>query len=86
MVIAQEAERAAKLGQMKGVRDATRRLCNGPQKEIDMVRNKTGKPLTNEEKVQPRWKEHLAEDLNRPNPAQVAEVVSQVPTIEEIPS
>lgn len=54
MVIAQDAERAAKLsGQMKGVRDATRRICNGPQKKIDMVRDKTGKPLTNEEKVRP---------------------------------
>ena len=52
--IAEEAENAAKLGQMKGVYDATRKLCNGPPKRIDMVRNKDGKMLRIEEDVQQR--------------------------------
>ena len=34
--------------QMKGVYEATRRLCREPPKRIDMVRNKAGKLLTNE--------------------------------------
>ena len=34
--------------QMKGVYEATRRLCSEPPKRIDMVRNKAGKLLTNE--------------------------------------
>ena len=66
--IAQEAEDAAKCGQMKGVYDATRRLCSEPPKKIDMVRNNEGNLLTKEEEVQQRWKEHFVELLNRPNP------------------
>ena len=46
--IAQEAEDAAKCGQMKGVYDATRRLCSEPPKKIDMVRNNEGILLTKE--------------------------------------
>ena len=84
--IAQEAENAAKLGQMKGVYDATRKLCNQPPKKIDMVRNKDGKMLTNEEEVGQRWKDHFAEVLNRPQPEQVADVLPEAETIEEIPS
>ena len=33
-----------------------------------------------------RWKEHFAEILNGPNPELVAEVVSEVEVMEEIPS
>ena len=81
---AQEAEHAAKYGQMKGVHDATRKLCNEPPKKIDMVRNNAGKLLTKEEEVPKRWKEHFAEVLNRPNPEQVADVISDMEVIEEI--
>ena len=84
--IAQEAEDAAKCGQMKGVYDATRRLCSEPPKKIDMVRNNEGILLTKEEEVQQRWKEHFVELLNRPNPEQEAEVISEMEVIEEIPS
>ena len=84
--IAQEAENAAKLGQMKGVYDATWKLYNELPKKIDMVRNKDGKMLTNEEEVRQRWKEHFAEVLNRPHPEQVADVLPEAETIEEIPS
>ena len=36
--LAQEAEHAAKHGQMKGVCDATRKLCSEPPKKIDIIR------------------------------------------------
>ena len=39
---------------MKGIYDATKRVCNGPPKKTDMVRNKAGKLLTNEEEVRQR--------------------------------
>ena len=84
--IAKEAEDAAKCGQMKDVYNATRRLCCEPPKKIDVVRNKEGNLLTNEEEVQQRWKEHFAEILNRSNPEREAEVTSDVEIIEEIPS
>ena len=84
--IAQEAEDTAKCGQMKGVYDATRRLCSEPPKKIDMVRNNEGILLTKEEEVQQRWKEHFVELLNRANPEQEAEVISEMEVIEEIPS
>ena len=84
--IAQEAEDAAKCGQIKDVYDATRRLCSEPLKKIDMVRNNQGNLLTKEEEVQQRWKEHFVELLNRHNPEREAEVISDVEVIEEIPS
>ena len=84
--IAQEAEDAAKCGQIKDVYDATRRLCSEPPKKIDMVRNNQGNLLTKEEEVQQRWKEHFVELLNRHNPEREAEVISDMRVIEEIPS
>ena len=84
--IAQEAEDAAKCGQIKDVYDATRRLCSEPPKKIDMVRNSEGNLLTKEEEVQQRWKEHFVELLNRPNPERKDEVISDMEVIEEIPS
>ena len=51
-----------------------------------MVKNKDGRMLTNEEEVRQRWKEHFAEVLNRPHPEQVADVLPEAETIEEIPS
>ena len=48
--IALEAVHAAKLAQMKGVYDATRKLCNKPLKNNAMVRGKNGHLLTKEKK------------------------------------
>ena len=42
--------------------------------------------LTNEEEVRQRWKEHFAEVLNRPHPEQVADVLPEAESTEEIPS
>ena len=84
--IGQEAEDAAKCGQMKDVYDATRRLCSEPPKKIDMVRSNEGNLLTKEVEVQQRWKEYFVELLNRPNPESEAGVISDMEVIEEIPS
>ena len=82
--VAQEAEDAVKRGKMKGVYEATRRLCSEPPKGIDMVRNKAGKLLANEVEVQQRLNEHFEKLLNRPNPEQVPNVTFNIEVIEEI--
>ena len=43
--IAQEAEDAARQGQMKGVYEATRKLCSERPKRVDMVKDREGKLL-----------------------------------------
>ena len=73
--IAPEAEDAARQGQMKGVYEATRKLCNERQKRVDMVKNREGKLLSKEDEVRKRWQEHFMEVLNRPDLETVAEVV-----------
>ena len=44
--VAQEAEDAVNQGQMKGVYEATRKLCNEGPRKAGMVKNKEGKLLT----------------------------------------
>ena len=46
--IAKEAENAANVGDMKGVYNATRKLCNDRPKNIAMVKDKEGRLLTKE--------------------------------------
>ena len=72
--VAQEAEDAASQGQMKGVYEATRRLCNEGPRKTGMVKNKEGKLLTEEGEVKARWQEHFKEVLNRPVPEVATEV------------
>ena len=74
--IASDAEKAAKTGNMKAVFDATRQLCNKPNRRTDSIRSKEGILLTKEEEVKKRWKEHFAEVLNRPPPTR-SEVESE---------
>ena len=62
-------------GQMKGVYEAIRKLCNERPKRIDMVKDREGKLLSREDEVQKRWQENFIEVLNRPDPETVAEVV-----------
>ena len=71
--IVQEAEDAARQGQMKGVYEATRTLCNEGPKKVAMVKGKDGRLLTKDE-VKDRWREHFVEVLNRPVPEVTAEV------------
>ena len=49
--IAQEAEDAARQGQMKGVYEATRKLCNERPKRVDMVNDREGKFISKEDEV-----------------------------------
>ena len=73
--VAQEAEDAASQGQMQGVYEATRKLCNEGPRKTGMEKNKGGKLSTKEGEVKARWQEHFTEVLNRPVPevATVAE-------------
>ena len=72
--LAEEAETSARCGNMKGVYDITKRLCNDKPKQVDNVKDKNGKLLTKENDVKTRWKEHFQEVLNRPEPAHPAEI------------
>ena len=40
---------------------------------MDMVKNKDGVLLTNQDEIQKRWKEHFLEVLNRPAPEEAGE-------------
>ena len=59
---------------MKGVYEATRKLCNEGPRKAGMVKNKEGKLLTKDGEVKARWQEHFTEVLNR----QVPEVATEV--------
>ena len=52
--VAQDAEDAASQGQMKGVYEATKRLCDEGPRKAGMVKNKEGKLLTIEGEVKVR--------------------------------
>ena len=74
--VAQEAEDAVSQGQMNGVYEATRKLCNEGPRKTGMEKNKGGKLSTKEGEVKARWQEHFTEVLNRPVP-EVATVVEE---------
>ena len=74
--IASEAENAYKKGNMRGVYDSTKRLCNSQQKSMDAVKDKKGRLITTEREVMERWKEHFQEVLNRPEPEMFAHVTT----------
>ena len=72
--VAKEAEDAASQGQMKGVYEATRKLCNKGPRKAGMVKSKEGKLLTKVGEIKARWQEHFMEVLNRPVPEVATEV------------
>ena len=76
--VTQEAEDAASQGQMKGVCEATSRLCNKGPRKAGMVKNKEGKLLTKEGEVKAKWQEHFTEVMNRPVPEVATEVERDV--------
>ena len=82
--IAKEAEGAAAVGNMKGVYDATRKLCNDRPKNITMVKDKEGRLLTKDDEIRKRWRDHFTEVLNRPVPSDEAIIVQDASTIETI--
>ena len=63
---------------MKGVYEATRRLCYKGPRKAEMVKGKEGKLLTKEGEVKARWLEHFMEVLNRPVPEVANEVGRQM--------
>ena len=63
-----DAENAAKLNQMGTLYKITKQLCNDRATPPVGVRYNNGNPLTQEDLVRERWKEHFQEVLNRPVP------------------
>ena len=74
--LATDAEDAFQSGNMKGVYDSTKKLCNKRPRKMDVIKNKEGKLLTKEGDVMKRWKEHFTEVLNRPEPEEPADIVT----------
>ena len=66
--LAREAEDAVKEGNLKGVYDVTKKLCNDRPRKMNMVKDKDGEILTTDEEVTRRWQEHFDSVLNRPDP------------------
>ena len=82
--IAKEAEGAAAVGNMKGVYDATRKLCNDRPKNITMVKDKEARLLTKDDEIRKRWRDHFTEVLNRPVPSEEAIIAQDTSTTETI--
>ena len=82
--IANEVENAINLGSMKGVYDATRKLCNDRPRNFTMVKDEEGKLLTKDNDVRKRWSNHFAKVLDRPVPTGQADITHETPTTEEI--
>lgn len=74
--LATEAETAASKGNMKAVYDITKALCKDKPKQIEHIKDKSGTLLTKESEVKSRWQEHFYEVLNRPEPLEPAEIVT----------
>ena len=69
---------------MKGVYNATRKLCNDRPKNITMVKDKEGMLLTKEAEIRKRWRDHFTEVLNRPAPTDGAIIRQDTPINEVI--
>ena len=84
--IAKEAENAANVGNMTGVYNATRKLCNNMcrPKNITMVKDKEGRLLTKDDEIKKRWRDHFTEVLNRPAPTDEAIIRQDTPINEDI--
>ncbi|XP_056022145.1 uncharacterized protein LOC130055022 [Ostrea edulis] len=74
--MANEAQEAANIGNMKTVYDVTKLLCNERPKTVEAVKNKEGNLLTKEEDLRKRWMEHFREVLNRPDPINPTEILT----------
>ena len=82
--IAREAENAASQGNIKGVYEATKKLCNEKPRHNDMVRDKDGNLLTKDDEIRKRWGEHFDEVLIRPAPSSVADIDEETECIDNI--
>ena len=53
------SRKCGKLRNMKGVYEATKKLCNEKPRHIDMVKDKDGNLLTKDDEIRKRWGEHF---------------------------
>ena len=81
--IAKEAENAANVENMKGVYNATRKLCNDRPKNITMVKTE-GRLLTKDDEIRKRRRDHFTQVLNRPAPTHEAIIRQDTPINEVI--
>ena len=72
----------ASQGNMKGVYEATKKLCNEKPRHIDMVKDKDGNLLTKDDEIRKRWGEHFDKVLNRPAPSSVADIDEETECID----
>ena len=66
--LAEAAEQAARVGNMKGLYDTTKKLAGKFGNPERPVKDKTGRQIVGEEQQRKRWVEHFEELLNRPPP------------------
>ena len=69
---------------MKGVYDATKKLCNKKPRHIDMVRDRDGNLSTEDHEIRKRWGEHFDEVLNRLVPNSEADMDDETECIDGI--
>ena len=72
--LADDAEKAFQNGNMKGVYDSTKKLCNSQQRKMDVIKDKGGKLITTEGAIVKRWKEHFTKVLSHLEPETLADV------------
>ena len=74
----------ASQGNVKGVYEATKKLCNEKPRLIDMVKDKDRNLLTKDDEIRKRWGEHFDEVLNRPAPSSVSDIDEKTECIDNI--
>ncbi|VDP01236.1 unnamed protein product [Schistosoma curassoni] len=88
--LATTERRAAREGNMKQLRDTTKKLAGNYSKSERPVEDEGDKPITVIREQGKGWKEHYKEFLNRPDPPDIAAadksfpIAGYPPTIEEI--
>ena len=83
-IILPKKESAANVGNMKGVYNASRKLCNERPKNITLVKDKGGRLPTKDDEIRKRWRDHFTEVLNRPISIDEAITMQETPTNEVI--
>ena len=69
---AEEAENAARRGDMKALYNITKQLTGGQQGTNTTVKSKGGESISDDKGILGRWKEHFCEVLNRTPPSERA--------------
>ena len=69
---------------MKGVYNASRKLCNERPKNITIAKDKEGRLPKKDDEIRKRWTDHFTEVLNRPVSIDEAITMQETPTNEVI--